>query len=63
MVRKQPEKTTKKVFHSIVEFKEHFLPNSHKKELLREKSQDPESFGTGLAQEFLKGVQKELRCG
>ena len=61
MLSKQPKKMTKKVFHSIVEFKEYFLPNSHAKELLREKSQDPKTFGTGLAQEFLEGVQRELR--
>ena len=63
MLLKQPKKTTRKVFHSIVEFKEHFLPNSHEKELMREKSQDPENFGTGLAQEFLEGVRQELRRG
>ena len=63
MTPKQPKKGTEKVYRSIMEFKAHFFPNSHKKELLHEKSQDPENFGTGLAQEFLEGVQRELRRG
>ena len=63
MTAKRVKKETKKVFHSIVEFKKHFFPKFHEKELLEEKSQDPENFGTGLAEEFLEGVQRELRRG
>ena len=63
MAAKQPKKGTEKVFRSMGQFKKHFFPKSHEKELLHEKSQDPENFGTGLAQEFLEGVQRELRRG
>ena len=55
------KKRTKRAFRSIVEFKKHFLPKSYEKELLNEKSKHPERFGTGLAEEFLKGVRRELR--
>ena len=61
MTAKQPKETTKKVFHSIIEFKKHFFPKAHEKELLNKKRQDSDSFGTGLAEEFLEGVQRELR--
>lgn len=61
MAVKQANKQTKKVFRSIVEFKKHFLPNSYEKELMDEKSKHPERFGTGLAEEFLNGVRRELR--
>ena len=44
MTAKQVKKETKKVFHSIVEFKKHFFPKFHEKELLEEKSQDPREF-------------------
>lgn len=63
MAAKQPKKKNKKVFRSIVEFKEYFCPRSHERELLNKKSQDPESFGTGLVEEFLDGVRQELRRG
>lgn len=61
MAAKQTETQTKKVFRSIAEFKRHFLPKSYEKELMDEKSKHPERFGTGLAEEFLKGVRRELR--
>lgn len=61
MAAKQTKMQTKRVFRSIVEFKKHFLPDSYEKELLYEKSKHPERFGTGLAEEFLEGVRRELR--
>lgn len=58
MAQKQPKKQTEKVYRSIAEFKENFLPNSHEKEVAHAKSQDPKSFGTGLVQELLEGVKR-----
>ena len=55
------KKQTKQAFRSIVEFKRHFLPKSYEKELLNEKSKHPERYGTGLVEEFLEGVRRELR--
>ena len=61
MAEKQPKKQTEKVYCSITEFKEHFFPNSHKKELAHKKSQDPKAFGTGLVQGLLEEIKQELR--
>ena len=61
MTRKQQKRQTEKVYRSVAEFKEHFFPNSHEKELAHEKIQDPKSFGTGLVQELLEGVKQEFR--
>ena len=61
MAVKQTKKQTKIVYRSIVEFRKHFLPKSYEKELSHEKSKHPERFGTGLAEEFLKGVRRKLR--
>ena len=61
MAQKQPKKQTEKVYRSMAEFKEHFLPNSYAKELAHERSQDPKSFGTGLVQELLESVKQQLR--
>ena len=51
MAEKQPKKQTEKVYCSITEFKEHFFPNSHKKELAHKKSPRSQGFwnwfGTG----------------
>ena len=57
---KQPKKN-EKVFRSIGHFKKHFFPEAHAEEVLRKKMQDPERFGTGLAEEFLEGVRQALR--
>lgn len=61
MTQKQAKKQTEKVYRSIEEFKEHFLPNFYKKELANEKKRDPKHFETGLIQELLESVRRELR--
>ena len=61
MARNHRKEQNDKVYRSIVEFKEHFLPNSHKKELDQEKSLDPKSYGTGLVKELLEGIKREFR--
>ena len=61
MAAKQPKKKTNKVFRSIEEFEAHFFPKAHAEQLSRQNMQDPESFGTGLAEEFLEGVRQALR--
>ena len=58
---KQPKKRNEKVFRSIGQFKKHYFPKAHQEEVLRRKMQDPERFGTGLAEEFLEGVRQALR--
>ena len=60
MTAKQTKKKPNRTFRSIAEFKKHFLPKSYEKALLNEKSKHPERFGTGLAEEFLEGVRREL---
>lgn len=61
MAQKRPKKQTEKVYRSLSDFKEHFFPNSHEKELAHEKSQDPKNVGTGLVQELLEGVRREFQ--
>lgn len=61
MAQKQPRERTDKVYRSIEEFKEHFLPNTHAKESVHKKNKDPKSFGTGLVQELLEGIKQEIR--
>jgi len=59
---KQPQtKQPEKVYRSIEEVREHFFPNFYEKEEELEKHQNPETFGTGLAQELLEGIRRELR--
>ena len=61
MAQIQQKEQTEKVFRSMAEFREHFFPISHQKELERKRSQDPKSFGIGLVQELLEGVKQQLR--
>ena len=61
MEQKQPKKQTEKVYRSMDEFMEHVFPNFYPKELMHEKVQDPDTFGTGLVEELLKNVGREFR--
>ena len=60
MTPRQPEKRIRKVFRSMKEFKEHYLPNSYEKEQLEEKNRDPKSLGASMAQDYLEKVRREL---
>lgn len=61
MVQNQQKKQTEKVYRSMEEFMEHVFPNFYPKELMHEKVQDPETFGTGLVEELLENVEREFR--
>ena len=61
MAQSKPKKRTEKVYRSISEFKEHFFPNSHEKELAHKRSHNLQNFGTGLVQELLEGVRRKFR--
>ena len=60
-VKQQQARQPKKVYRSIEEVREHFFPNFYEKEQEREKEQNPEILGEGLAQELLKRIRCELR--
>ena len=60
MAPKQTQKRTEKEYRSIMDFKRHFFPKAYEEGLLREKQQDPESFGKGLARELLDNVRQKL---
>ena len=62
MAPKQTQKRTEKEYRSIMDFKKHFFPKAYEAARLREKQQDPEGFGTGLARELLDDVRQKLRA-
>ena len=62
MAPKQTQKQAEKEYRSIMDFERKFFPKAHEEARLRETQQDPESFGKGLAQDFLDGVRQKLRA-
>lgn len=62
VVPKKKRKThSSRVYRSMKEFKEEFLPISYRKEQLKKDSQDTENHGAILAQEHLEEIRRELR--
>ena len=60
MSRTKQNKANSKSFRSIAEVKEHFLPRFYEEEQQHKKSQDPESFGISLAQQYLDDIRRQL---
>jgi len=54
-------KKTKKSFYSLTDIEKEFFPNSFKEKIREEKEEEPGFFGTNLAIDFLKKVEKELK--
>ena len=60
MTAKSTRKRAQKVFHSMKEFKEHYIPNAYEKEQLEKKRRDLEDLGGTMAQDYLEKVKREL---
>jgi hypothetical protein len=49
-----------KVYHSIMEIEEEFLPESYKERVKKERQKIPGTFGSDLAKEFLEDIRRQL---
>lgn len=60
MTTKQTKKRERRLFRSMKEYREHYLPNAYEKEQLEEMNRDPKSLGASMAQDYLEKVRREL---
>lgn len=59
--KRKESKRDSKVYHSVKEFNQKFLPVSYRQERLKEKGKDSENLGASLAQEHLEEIRRELQ--
>jgi len=50
----------KRVFRSIDEFRQVFFPNAYRERVIDREAGAPKEFGTGIAEELLRGARQRL---
>ena len=55
-------KDDKKIYHSTLEIEKEFLPKSYENRIKEERYNNPKTFGSDLAEEFLESIRSQLSC-
>ena len=60
IARKMERGNKKKVYHSILEIEKEFFPKFHEEKIKEKRRNDPKTFGSDLAKEFLESIRRQL---